>query len=269
MPRQDSHVKAVSKELALNVTFNYLMALQDVADGYPDPYQALLCDHFQVVDPVGTTRLTSTEKLLMAFREREDLMMPKGFLLAPHAITIAQDYQYAAAFSSMLVSKSESEDVMVSRSDLLTISPLGCIMYVDSYWSGAGSLLNTPASARHNTTKAAIHRYLKALHELGTGQSLDYFSQFADEFEVHDPFGTAPMKSVAELQEAIPKLAALVAPKGFTVDVEGVTVSANPRWGSAHLVLNIVGGISIDIIDVFDITKQGKVRILKAVWHIS
>jgi len=134
---------------------------------------------------------------------------------------------------------------------------------VKTFWSRSG----TAVSDRHKATKDAIRNYLQALHELGTNQSLSYFSQFAGNFTVHDPLGTEPMTSVEELMTAIPELAKLLAPNGFTVDVEGVSVAADPEYGSAHLVLNIIGGPSVDIIDIFQIS-EGKVKDLKAVWHI-
>lgn len=268
VPRQKSGLKGVSKELAFNVSVNYAWSLDDVGAGKLGSYKAQFCDRFEVLDPVGTEKRTKKWQLSQTLKQRQALLMPEGFLLQPHAITIAQEYSYTAVYSRMMVHNKGGELITVERSDLLTISPLGCIKGVKAYWSLAGSLLRTQVTEEHNKTKDAIHSYLTALNELGQAKSLDYFAQFSDYFEVHDPFGTAPMTMVAELQKAIPELAAAVAPKGFTVTTEGVTVAADPRYGSAHLVLNIIDGPSIDIIDIFEI-ESSKVKNLKAVWHLA
>jgi len=248
------------------VTTKYIKALTDVGAGKLGPYLDQFCERFQVVDPIGTLAKTAKWQLERTLQYRQALTMPEGFTLEPKVITIAQEYTYTAVSSGMVVHKG-GKNITVSRSDLLTISPLGCIKRVNAYWSLA-SLLMTPVSEEHTHTKEIIHGYLKALDELGQGKSYDYFSQFDNPFEVHDPFGTAPLTMVAELQTVIPELGAKLAPKGFTVTTKDVTVAADPKYGSAHLVLNIVEGPSIDIIDLFE-TNGGKVKSLKAVWHIA
>eukprot|EP00419_Tripos_fusus_P029283 CAMPEP_0172715590 /NCGR_PEP_ID=MMETSP1074-20121228/67631_1 /TAXON_ID=2916 /ORGANISM="Ceratium fusus, Strain PA161109" /LENGTH=350 /DNA_ID=CAMNT_0013540183 /DNA_START=146 /DNA_END=1198 /DNA_ORIENTATION=+ len=272
MPRQDSHPNPSPKELAGNVTYDYVGHLMDVGAGNWTPYVKQFCKSFLVVDPVGTKNRTSKKQLRQVLRDRQDMFMPEGFALFVKAITISQDYQQTAVFSSMVVPSANGKmEEFVDRTDFLTIETRknkNCISSLKTYWSTAGSLLRAPVSVQHQTTEDGIRNYLRALHELGTNQSFDYFSQFADNFTVHDPLGMPPMTSLQELQTAIPELAKLLAPQGFTVDVEGVTVAANPEYGSAHLVLHFIGGASVDIIDIFQITSQGKVKNLKAVWHI-
>eukprot|EP00419_Tripos_fusus_P008001 CAMPEP_0172683724 /NCGR_PEP_ID=MMETSP1074-20121228/19055_1 /TAXON_ID=2916 /ORGANISM="Ceratium fusus, Strain PA161109" /LENGTH=284 /DNA_ID=CAMNT_0013502615 /DNA_START=144 /DNA_END=998 /DNA_ORIENTATION=- len=262
----------VSKELALNVMENYISALKDVGKGNLDPYQNQFCESFVVKDPVGTKKRHDKQQLQLALEDRQDLLMPEGFMLEVHAKTIAQDYKYTAVFATMVVPDAYGLYEKVNRTDLLTISQSGCVQNVTTYWSAAGSLLSSPASDRHKLTEKAIRDYLTALHKLGTGTDQEsYFSKFAKKnLKVHDPYGgkDQPMESVEVLKKRIPELAASLAPKGFTVTVKGVLAAHNPRYGSAHLVLNIVGGPSVDIIDIFKITGNGKVKDLKAVWHI-
>jgi len=268
MPRQKTHTKHVSKEFAMNVTTKYIKALTDVGAGKLGPYLDQFCERFQAVDPVGTLARTSKDQYKRALQYRRALTMPKGFVLEPKVITIAQEYAYTAVYSSMVVHNKAGkkvENITMNRADLLTISPLGCVKRVSAYWSLA-SLLKTQVSAEHTQTKEVIHGYLKALDDLGHGKNYDYFGQFDDEFEVHDPFGTAPMTMVKELQTVIPELGSKIAPKGFSVTTKDVTVATDPKFGTAHLVLNIVGGPSVDIIDFFEVTK--KVKSLKAVWHL-
>jgi len=250
----------------MNVTSKYISALTDVGNGKVGPYLNQFCEKFQVEDPVGTEKRTTKWLLNKTLQDRQALTMPEGFVLEPKAITIAQEYSYTAAYSSMLVHNKGGENITVSRSDLLTVSPLGCIKHVKAYWILA-PLLKTDVSEEHKNTKEAIHKYLNALDELGQAKSYDYFEQFDKEFEVHDPFGTAPMTMVSELQKVIPELGALIAPSGFTVTTKDVAVAADPKYGTAHLVLNIIKGPSVDIIDIFTINK-GKVKSLKAVWHL-
>jgi len=268
MPREDALSKQVSIELAANVTARYVSALAAAGKNDLGPYLDQFCTAFKVVDPVGTAARRNPDQLKSMFGDRRAFLMPEDFVLRHHMTTIAQQHSYTAVSSSMEMMRNGVKYATVNRTDFLTISRLGCVKQVDAYWSLAGSsLLKIQPTDDHMRTEAAIRRYLTALDELGRNISPAYFHQFTKNFEVHDPFGTPPMTSVAELMKAIPDLAALLAPKGFTVTVKAVTVATDPRYGTAHLVLNIVEGPSIDIIDIFKI-KHDLVKSLKAVWHI-
>jgi len=263
----DAQSEQVSIELAANVTARYVSALTEAGKDVLGPYLDQFCNRFKVVDPVGTATRRKKWQLKSMFGDRRALIMPEDFVLRHHVTTIAQDHSYTAVSSSMEMMRNGAKYATVNRTDFLTISSLGCVKQVNAYWSLAGSVLKAEASEDHMRTEAAIRNYLMALDELGRNISPAYFHQFTENFEVHDPFGTPPMTSVAELMKAIPNLAALLAPKGFSVTVKAVTVATDPQYGSAHLVLNIVEGPNIDIIDIFKI-KNDLVKSLKAVWHI-
>jgi len=274
---------SVSKEVAMNATQNYLKAVNLAAQGQRKPYlySTFLDDceePFEVADPVGLTVHTSREGLV----DLIDTWPP--FTLETHAVTLAQDYSYTAAFSTMIF-----DEFIVNRTDFLRIHSDGSVRSTKVYWSQdvvpqtglESSGPDDPFGPRDPFTELSqditcvgtMHRYFTALNELGTLQSYDYFDQFSPEsFEVHDPFGTPPLRSVGALQKYIPELAKTLAPNGFTVSVKGVAVTADPFKCSAHIKLNIIDGPSVDIIDIFDVTNPdggtSTVGTLKAIWHI-
>jgi len=263
------------KKIAMDVSDEYVSALKEIGNGNLKPYLDMLCDEFVVTDPVGTSPQSKKKHIKAMLRDKQDFITPEGFALSVDMVSIAQNKSYAAVFSTMSIKGSNGKPIETRRSDLLTIDPTGCISSAESYWSLAGSWLSTSRSVQAETTEWTIRKYLKALHELGTNQSLAYFSQFAPSgFEVHDPLGTPSKHSITELQGNIVELSKAVAPYGFAVSVKGVAVSADDHFGSAHLVLHLFNSKaeifhSVDIIDIFEITEDGFIKSLKAVWHIS
>mmetsp|Transcript_6239 Transcript_6239/g.11603 ORF Transcript_6239/g.11603 Transcript_6239/m.11603 type:complete len:371 (-) Transcript_6239:163-1275(-) len=265
----DYEIHEVTKVMAEQVTKRYVDALTDLGTGgRSGSFFRQFCRRFRVTDPVGTRASRSSWSLYKLYEDRKSLMWPEGYELILQATTIAQDFKHTAVFSSMVMRGKFGEDVMVNRTDLLKISRWGCLKKVHAYWSVAGSLMQTAPSTEHKMTEDAIRNYLTALHELGTNQSYRYFHRFTQDFTLRDPMGSPPVTSLRDLQTRIPELARNVAPEGFSVTVKGVTVAADPKYGSAHLVLHLHGGPSVDIIDVFKI-KNGKVKNLKAVWRIE
>jgi hypothetical protein len=268
----------VPMEVALNATQHYLEALRLAAQGDRNLYlySTFLdsCEEtFEVADPVSSITHTSTEGLI-------DLLDSwPTFTLQNHAVTVAQDFSYTAAFSTMTFDDHVGNTFNVNRTDFLKILSDGSIQKVHTYWDETSRVIpgtpeDTPyAQSSSNPCVKTMQKYFTALHELGTGQSYDYFEQFNDTFEVHDPFGLPPVTSVEELQAKIPELASAVAPKGFSVTVPGVATTPNPHLCSAHLKLHIVEGPVVDIIDIFEVTdgvygKPDSVGSLKAVWHL-
>jgi len=272
---------SVSKKVALNATKHYIEAVSLAARGLRKPYlygtfYDSCEDPFEVVDPVGSAPHTSIEGLV-------DLLDTwPNFTLHTHVVTLAQDYSYTAAFSTM-----KFDGISINRTDFLKIHSDGSVQSLQTYWSKEEALapqVGVGLSARegdpfaeflqdNSTCVDTMHRYFTALNELGTLQSYAYFDQFNASFEVHDPFGTPPMTSVAQLQKFIPELAKTLAPNGFTVSVEGLAVTADPYKCSAYLKLNIIKGPSIDIIDIFEVTSgdhgsPSAVSSLKAIWNI-
>merc|ERR1740123_1107763 len=162
----------------MNVSTKYVKTLMDIGTHKKlGVYFDQFCERFEVEDPVGTWKRDKKWELARVLQYRKNLMMPEGFSVTTRAITIAQEHAYAAVYSTMVVHNKGGEDIAVNRSDLLTVSPLGCIKRVKAYWSLAGSLLRTQMTEAQIDTKETILGYLKALDELGQGKSLYYFVQ--------------------------------------------------------------------------------------------
>lgn len=226
-------------------------------------------DKIAVSDPVGSEMKTEKTQLSTSISTMRAAIAPLGFDLTPLAVTVAQDPKFAAAFSTLTITGS---NISFNRTDMLEFTTCGTASMVESvsaYWNFAGSAYDVK-SHQYSVTYNTIRRYLTALNDLGTGKNDDYFRQFAEEFEVHDPFGTDPVLTMQELQNKIFGLSQAVAPKGFQVKTKGVTVSADERFGTAYLELKLAhSGEEIPIIDVFEISTDGKVMNLKAVWHVA
>jgi len=257
----------ISKEDALNATQRYIQALNSAGQGHRTPYlfHTFLDDcaeSAEVIDPVGR----APHKSYKGFNEVLDQW--PNLTLQTHVSVVAQDYSYTAAFSTMTFNDPSGETIVTNRTDFLKIESDGSVRSVHAYWSNGNE-----HSSQYDTTVRTIKQYFKALNELGTGQSTEYFNQFAASFEVRDPLGTTPSTSLEQLQLAIPELAKNVAPKGFTVSVEGLAIATDPQMGSAYLKLNIVEGPIIDIVDLFRITSgddgsPARISNLTAVWHV-
>jgi len=244
----------------------YLRALGDVGTFKNVDYLNMFKDKILVSDPVGSDMKIDKIQLLTSTSNMRAVIAPLGFDIASQAVAVAQDPKFAATYSTVKVTGS---NISFDRADLLEFSTCGKLESVSAYWNFAGSAHGVK-SEQYSVTYNAIRSFLAALHELGTGKSTVYFSQFADEFEVHDPFGTGPALTMADLQKKVSGLAEFLAPKGFEVKTKAMTVSADERFGSAYFDLKLLhSGEEIPVIDIFEISADGKVMNLKAVWHMG